>query len=440
VFSLAARFFDGNTAGLSLILLWGTATIILVAITPRVDVTVGLYAFLAHHALLLARQSPHSRRWAGLGAALLGFAFGVKYHGALYALALSPLFLAVAFGTSKRPGDARRLLLAAALLAVVTAAPWLLKNWLLLRAPLYPFLSEPQLPPWLGRLTGAATIPAAVEPETFQLIWGLRQPFSFSDAFFAPGNISIEYEGAYYHTSPALLLLPLWIFFVRNRTLNWLLLPALLYLAALLVPFPRTNLRYLIPAVPALTVAVAAMLAGIGARFLSRDATLLLAAVVAALSLISAGRAAQVRFSGTRALAHFAGRVSTDTFLQTHYLPEVNRYAPLVKAVNNRLSTGDRILMLFEGRGYYFIPTTIQDNKATNWPLLAETLGTDDCLENRGITHVLLGIDALRYYRKGGMDLERVRWEAFQQFAARCLTPVVQGPGHVLYEVKRPAG
>ena len=39
VFSLAARFFDGPSASLSLALLWGTTTILLVAITRRVSVS-----------------------------------------------------------------------------------------------------------------------------------------------------------------------------------------------------------------------------------------------------------------------------------------------------------------------------------------------------------------------------------------------------------------
>ncbi|MFX0201987.1 MAG: hypothetical protein ACFFCW_38235, partial [Candidatus Hodarchaeota archaeon] len=96
VFSLATRFFGHQTASLSLTLLWGTTTILLVAISPRVDVTLGFFVFLAHYALLIALSSESNMKFLYLGAILLGFAVGIKYLALLYVIGLAPLVIWVA--------------------------------------------------------------------------------------------------------------------------------------------------------------------------------------------------------------------------------------------------------------------------------------------------------------------------------------------------------
>src|SRR5690606_677240 len=94
------------------------------------------------------------------------------------------------------------------------------------------------------------------------------------------------------------------------------------------------------------------------------------------------------------------------------------------------------ILMLFEGRGFYFEREVLQDHNSNTWPLLA-TIGPPDCLRAAGITHVLLNIGAVDYYVRGGADPAVLRWDEFDAFARRCLTPVARTPAHVLFEVRR---
>ncbi|MCZ6917543.1 MAG: hypothetical protein O7I93_12260, partial [Gemmatimonadetes bacterium] len=57
VVSFGIRFFGKLSTMLSVTILWGTTTILLVATTARIDVTLALYLFLAHHALLVALSS-----------------------------------------------------------------------------------------------------------------------------------------------------------------------------------------------------------------------------------------------------------------------------------------------------------------------------------------------------------------------------------------------
>ena len=321
----------------------------------------------------------------------------------------------------------------------MVAAPWLIKNWLLLNAPLYPFFSPRILQPWLETVLRRHELPASFDTRAFDLVWDSRSSFNIRDAFLAPGKLTIESEGVHYFTNPAFLLLPLWLAFIKDRKLNALVVPALIYLLLLLIPFPSTNLRYLIPALVPLTIVVARVASTTAERFLAKRIARPLLVGFAALALIPTGYVALERLTGTAALRHLVGAASADYYLRTHDLLEVRVYARALQFVNSELPEDARVLMLFEARGYYVARDVIQDNKATNWPLLATALGPHDCLAATGITHVMLGQGAVEYYAEQGIDLEVVRWEALQDFAERCLTPLWEGRGFVVYGL-RPDG
>jgi hypothetical protein len=435
-YSMCARYLSAKTGCLVLALLWGTTTILLVAITPRVDVAVTLLVFLANYALLsdVLDEVADNKQYY-LAAAILGMAIGTKLSAIPYVLALAPLVIwAAAKRTGSFSGTVRVAFAFGACLALVTM-PWLLKNWILLGAPLYPFFAESLVPGWLTSLFGVTSWPSSVDPRLMEFIWELRAPFNLADAFFAPGRLSIEVEGAHYYLNPILLALPLWLFFVRERVLNWLVVPAMAYLVIVLSVLPSPNLRYLLPAIPALTIAVAHMAVTLSERFLSPAFGRALLISVSILVLAPSTTAVQHRFSRSQALYHFMGQSSADDYMASRIGPA---YVDMVNLAEREVGAEGRILMLWDARGYYFEPRVIQDNLSVNWPLLASTLSEDDCLGETGISHVLLGIGSFRYYVvAGGLDPERLSWSEFQQFAANCLELVRDDRAMVLFRVKR---
>ncbi len=436
VFAFTARFLGDRTASLSLALLWGTTTLLLVAITPRLDVTLAFYLFLAHYALVLALSSSSSRAQFYLAAVLLGAAIGIKYNALPYILGLVPLIVWVVGSQTRSVTASLRPLVLFGLLVVAAALPWLVKNWILLHAPLYPLLAETALEPWLIPFYGSGTVPPSVNPEIFQLIWHLRVPFDFRAVFLSPEELTIELEGAFYYANPILLLLPLWVFFLRNRTLNWLVIPAVGYMLVLLLAYPGSNLRYLIPAMVPLTIVAVHIVVRSCERFLSTAAARLVLVLLAGLALAPSGSAMYTWISQTKAVGHLIGASSAEEYLGTHRDIGVQLYASLVRFVNREVPEGSRILMLFEARGYYFKPSVVEDVMATNWPLLAPQLAPTDCLEAAGISHVLVGVGAVEYYIQGGLDLEVVQWAALQQFAQRCLASIYRSPGFELFVVR----
>ena len=437
LFAFCLRFLNGDTARLSLSVLWGSPSLLLVATTPRVDVTLAFYLFLAHYALMMALTSSESRRSLFLSAALLGMAFGIKYSALVYILALGPLIFWVARSRFQGPAAQARALLFFGLLAIVAALPWMIKNWILFQAPLYPYLAERQVEPWLAAQYPGRRMPAQIGQVIEEWHRQVSMPFSLWDLFVAPGRLMVENEASFYWLNPAFLALPLWVFlFLRNRTLNWLLIPALCYGVVLVLYLPSNNLRYLIPAVAPLTVAAAHIIEEIRRRAFGAKGRSWVWLLVVALALLPAGKTIHLWLTETNSLAYLTGALSRDSYLRMNTFPTGSRaYADIALYANRHVPAESRTLMLLEARGHYFDVPVIQDNTLTNWPLLADLKVVGDCLRSSNISHVLVNVSALAYYTGRGLDSRLLRWESFQGFAERCLVPVYEGRGFILYRV-----
>ena len=225
------------------------------------------------------------------------------------------------------------------------------------------------------------------------------------------------------------LSLPFSVFFFRNKVFAWLVLPAVGYLFIILVPFPATNLRYLIPAFAPLTIAVAYIAVRLSNRFLSVGATRLLLTSVAVLSLYPSANVMRIWLLKSDVLGSLTGATSQQVYLETGY----NLYYQVLQAANSLVPSDGKLLLLYEARGFYFEPEVIQDNAISNWTLLAPmAISSETCLETMGITHVLVNDLAVRYYVGRGMDPRLLRLDSLPQFAERCLTVIHRGRGFTL--------
>jgi hypothetical protein len=430
VFAFCSRFLAQETAAVSLASLWGTTTILLVAITPRVDLTLAFFLFLAHYALLLVLLGSASRAHFLMAALLLGFAFGIKFQAATYMLGLAPLVFWTARSLDPAPPRVLKHCLLFGLLTGLAASPWLLKNWLLLGAPTYPLLSPRILPPWLVPLFGSHYVPASIDPNIFDWVWDLRKSLNLRDAFLNPGLLTIEVEGRLYFSNPILLALPLGFAFIRNRAMWWLMLPAVLSLVFLLVPFPHSNLRYLVPSLVPLTIVALHAIFLATSYVIDRNRSFLILIPMVTATLIPTAFSIYFWMREVDAVGYFIGAASKKQFLETHMF--VKEHVELVDLLNSELSSESRVLLLFEARGYYFERDVLQDNMSRNWALLSSRLDEDECLEETDITHVVLNNGALAYFSDGGLDLHLIQWRRWQEFRTRCLTLVNQIPSRHL--------
>jgi hypothetical protein len=443
VYAMAYRFFDQNTAFISLVMLWGTSTILLVAITPRVDVTLCFYLFLAHYALMTALYSDSKSKYKYfyLSAVFLGLSFGIKYGGLIYAVCLSPLAVYVAFKNSNGLLNLSKKILIFGFTFLILVLPWLAKNWFLFEAPLYPFFNKEGryswgAPHWIASLSGSEPAAAKKSVNKFVKNKSARAPLNLRDFFFNPAKITGEGEGRYQYSNLLFLLLPLGFFSVRKRRLAWLVLPAVLYFGIIYVHFQRTNIRYLLPAIASFTVATGFITSWIYQRLKPRKTAIIFAILSITISLALTAWVVFRHFDDTRAAQHAIGLISSANCMKKYRIGGIRNLQLMVDYVNTNLPTDSVILMLFEARSFYFHPQVIQDVRNANWPLLANVLTSDECLRRTNVTHVLENRGTLDYFTKRGSKFSPASLNALQQFKDRCLELVHETRVYRLYKVK----
>lgn len=440
-FALAVRTGAGASGRwIAIAALIGCPAFALVAITARVDVALVLTLLAAHLALLEAADkrdaagTPPSSDTRGLlfvAALLVGFAVAIKPQAGAYAIALAPLGWYAAHGRLRALG--------AAAVAVLAAAPWFLKNLWLVGAPLYPKGAPGWFEPWLATIFGTKVRPDGFDASILSALPESRESFDLLAAFFDPGSLTIEGEGAFYALSPALLLLVLLPFAGRQRPrASALLLSGLAYAALVVVPFGQINLRYLMPAIPALAVAL-----GVTSEWLAKRAS----AEMQRFLLVAIGIAALLPLSGTFRFRfldpnvvlfrHAIGLASAQEVWRRHPDGTARGYAPVIANVQRRVPEGGKVLMLWEARGLPLGRETIEDVMLSNWSFLAQSNAPGRCLAGTGITHVLAGGGSVEYYVGRGADVNAFRLQEFGRFRERCLfNHATVGPGFELFEVR----
>ncbi len=409
----------------------GCPAFALVAVTARVDVALVLLLVAGHMALIEGAGSAGRHRTLPLGALLVGFALAVKPQAGAYAIALIPLGWRAAGGWRRA--------WPAALLATAVSAPWYLKNQLLVGAPLYPKGAPGWFEPWLAALFGDRVRPPSVDASILGALPEARAAFDLRAAFLDPGALTIEGEGAFYALSPALLLLPLALLAWRSRrSLGGSLLVGVVFALLVVVPFGRINLRYLMPAVPALAVAVAITAEWLVSRA-SPAMRRLSVALVAVFALLPLTGALRQRFLDPHIvlLRHAIGTASAEEVWFRHPDGTARGYAPAVANIRFRVPPDGKLLMLWEARGFPLGREAITDVMLSNWSFLAQSPAVTDCLAGTGITHLLVGTGSVEYYVARGADARAFRLDELRAFRERCLTGHrVIGPGFDLFEVR----
>lgn len=431
LFVAGRNLFSTGSGLLASIAVWGSSSLLIVGVTPRVDVALTAALAITHLAVL--RAFDDDAPWALPVAALAGgFTAAMKYHALPYLAALVPFALWALWRQSRRGGDRTNLALAATALAVGVLSPWLAKNVIFFGAPLFPFGAEQRLPPFLAEITGSFSIPADIPAEALGAVGRAREPVSLGALIFRPGALTVEGEALAYTRNPLFLLMPVALFYIRDRRMLTLALPGLAYLAFTLGAFRHTNLRYIIPALPMLALCATEALRRLAARIPNQRFVTTLLPLLAALCAVPALRVATMQVVSLPRAQVALGLWQPETLLMQEGPYRMARFADEVTPPDAR------ILMLFEARGLYFDREVLQDNVLTNWTILHRIGATDNCLAGTGITHVLLNEVMPSYYASRGASLEALSWDRFPEFAQRCLEPLGAFRGEVLFRL-RPA-
>jgi len=275
------------------------------------------------------------------------------------------------------------------LTACLLGLPWYLKNGILSGNPFYPFL-----------LGGPAW-------NTDRLAMLMRFLFSFGT-----GKIFVDYLllpiRLYTHHSlfgtymtriefPNLLFPIVLLYPLLRRDRVWAALSAFTGLRFIFWALGSQQTRFLLPLFPSLSLLTAFVLLRLG-ELISTPVVRRILGIGLLGGLVVTSLVYQViLFGSISPLAVILGIESKHTFLQR----TVYDY-PALKYAQDQLPTEARIMMMWDGQGYYCDQRCLPDAEQAQWTLMANTiyepLSLASALKERGVTHMLLSMEGLNFF------------------------------------------
>ncbi len=350
-------------------------------------VLAGFYAFIGWS---------ESRRdgWLMLCALFIGFAMSTKYTAVTWAALF--MILLVYHGWRHQHRSAGWILKRTSLFAAIAGLvvlPWLIKNWLVVGNPVYPFL--------FGGVDWDATREA-------WLYWpGQSYSHNILDYLALPWLMTVLGIGgtAYFGATIGPLMLSLtplaFLSLGRPRVVNY----ALALVAAQSVFFAVMIWRYLYLTQTRLLMAVFPFLCLAAAYALDKlprwDHRALrlswVVGVVVSLVLIVTLFMEGYTFLAARPFAPLVGLESSDDYLTRR----LGFYVDAMRYTNERLPDKSRTLYMWEPRGYYGQSHALADTAFDNLSQLRARYGTVaqalTALRADGVTHIMLHISGLRF-------------------------------------------
>lgn len=427
-YSLGRRFLGSMGGWLSAAILLGIPILPIWASIAYIDLAWASLEFLSVGAALIW-FSERKPAWLVLSGILMGFALGSKYLALGGGLAL---VLWVIWNSRK---EGWRAILVNGLLfggtALLVCSPWYIKNLLWTGNPIYPLLLPPQ--EWSAERVALWT----------DYMRGFGTGQGLLDYLLLPVNLYLRYErfGTFMGSIevPSFLFLLVIFYPLAGRTRLMDALCGLLVLRFVVWAAGAQQTRYLLPLFPALSLLTAHVFIGLTGRL--RNARL---GRVAGYGLVLGMCAATfvyavLFFAAVRPLGVIAGFESKASFLRRL----VGDY-PVMQFIQSELSPGDRVLMLWDGRGYYCDERCLPDIDHAQWteiawdatqahPVAAE-------LRQRSVTHLLFSEPDADFILQHDPSEKHRRAASFfvHQFVPECTRPVYRDELVTLYELTCP--
>ncbi len=389
--AFAQRYFTWRVGWLASAILLAVPSFLLVSTWAYNDAALAFYSVASLFAVLRGRERDEVR-WFILAGACAGFATGEKYTAAFVPLALLVLIVRVN----------RRALTHTLMFAIVTAivgSPWLIRNWVFMGNPVYPFVFGGRY--WDSfRADWYSLFGTGLMTEPWRL---LIVPW---EATVLGREGGVQYQAT---VGPLLLMLLPFTLFVRRvelRALWWYVF--VLYLAWLIgiaqsVLLSQT--RLLFPAFPVLALLVAEAFERLNQfdlpKFSAQAFTRL--AVVFALALTLLGYV--LGAFADNPFAYLVGAESRETFLARH----LGSYHTVAQFINTQMPRDAKTIFLWETRAYYIERTVQADpilDTTAHWHWQygnAERIA--QMLRAKGYTHLLLHRAGLDLHLQSGDSL-----------------------------------
>jgi hypothetical protein len=326
-------------------------------------VTVGaelaLFQFLSFYCFATAcgLDSPARRRWFVLSGLFLGFAFSTKYTSWVLPAAFVLAWGALALRRAASAPRARELA-AVLLVAAAVTSPWLVRNAVFYRSPIYPYLAVPfhtenaryiQAERMKSESQGQDPVRVLTEPRRLSAY--LRLPWDMS---LHSGKADLDYPGpAFLMLLPALFLVPL----TEPLILMFVLALGAFFTLGLFTVLPR----YFIPGLAVLAPPLAWAACALRPRWLKACVAAAVLGTVAANVLPLTRGAVWAVFLGLESRDHYLAHGNEQGYVTPSYagFRYLHEHAP----------ADAKILLVGDGRSFYLRRDSIGATVFNSGPL-----------------------------------------------------------------------
>ncbi|MBW8011161.1 MAG: hypothetical protein FVQ83_07970 [Chloroflexi bacterium] len=426
-FSLGGRLFSGAGGWVASAIILGIPIFPIWGGLAYADMAWAFFELLAIYSFILWMEK-NQVHFLALSGVFTGLAMGSKYFalGLLGVLGLFTLWL------NRKEGGRKviRYGFMYTVPALLVALPWYVKNWVLGGNPLYPlFFGGVAWPEERLDLLLLFTIDSFGVGRS--LIDYLKLPWDIyaNHVRFGTFITSIEYPSFLF---PLVLLFPL---ISKNKALK--ILAGITLLRFIVWSIGSQQTRFLLPLFAPLSILVAGVLIWLGSRIkfdlLRRVLGNSLLAGFVMMSLVY-----QVLFiSETSPLAPVLGMESKVSFLRR----EVYDYQA-VEYISEYLKPSDRVLMMWDGQGYYCDERCLPDAEQSQWVQLVINSAFDveqlaGELRSMSVTHLLFSLEGANFFLNhdpGGWHKLSIEF-FIQEFKPFCTQEIYLDDAVALYEI-----
>jgi len=380
------RYLGKNRGWIAAAVLLGIPILLVWANLANADMGWALYEFLAIYALIRFCESGR-KSWLTIAGSQMGWALGSKY---LALGGLGTLGLWLLWRTFRHEWRASLYaLMRFGLIAGLLGLPWYLKNGILYGNPFYPFLlggpawNTDRLAMLMRFLSSFGTGKTFVD----YLLLPIRLYTHHS--LYGTYMTRIEFPSLLF---PVVLLYPL-----LRRDRVWDTMAAITGLRFVVWAFGSQQTRFLLPLFPSLSLITTFVLLRVGELLRTPVVRRILGVGLLGGLVVTSLVYQVILFGSISPLAVILGIESKDTFLQR----TVYDY-PALKYAQDQLPAEARIMMMWDGQGYYCDQRCLPDAEQAQWTLMVnaiyEPLSLASALKERGVTHMLLSMEGLNFF------------------------------------------
>ena len=421
---------------------------IITKLSITVYVDLGLIFFTTASLLLLFRwiEEGYKTRFLILSALCCGLAVGTKYNGLISLLILSALTPILYARSQTRPPKNTKILAYALLfmfVAVATASPWFIRNYIWTGNPLYPLFQKFFQPETQQAHSGGLGIFA-----TRHLVFG-ETPLQiallpFRVFFQGQDNNPQYFDGK---LNPFLLFLPLAAFLCPGQTKilrlekrTMVVFSTLFFFFAMFQTGMRV--RYIAPIIPFLVIlsifGIHSLHSLLSWHLQNRSTTLFLTVILILTALSYNMNYLVGQFRLVQPLSYLSGRVDRESYI-TRFRPEY----PVIQYANRQKNISSKTLCLFLGnRGYYMDFPHIFDVPTSKGSLFSRLLSRASdastlakIVREMGINRILLRNDLVENWIRGLKEHRRIVTFFFQDYLQLMYT----ANGYTLFEIRPPS-